>query len=196
MNLYFLFLIILMIILFIIIGIIFYRILKFYTEVSKISAVSRLVAVIPYFYPLLQSFVDFGLAVLLKYPSIFVELYKNTLVYPVYFYSSHSWLGTIAFFAIYLLLIRSHNLFPVSKFVKFNALQSILLVLIMTFFSLLLRYLPLGLTETLYGIMICNALFLLFLSMTIYSINKALKGEFAEIPIISEAAKFHTDAKF
>lgn len=196
MNIYFLFLIVFIIILLILTGFLLYQTFKFYASGSDISALARIGAAIPYSYPLVQVFAELGKPILDKYPPLFIGLYQKTLVNPVNIYLMYPWIGIIAFFAIYLLLIRSHNLFPVSKFVKFNALQSILLVLFMGFVTTVLRYLPQQLINTLYGLLIYNALFLMFVSMIAYSVNQALKGDFAEIPIISEAAKFHTDAKF
>ncbi len=107
-----------------------------------------------------------------------------TLIQPVIFlYSLLPFGSLIVFFALFFLVVRNQN---VSHFIRFNALQSILIGFIITIGDVLLRLL------TLPGLELINTTFynvLLFggLAAVGYSIVQCLLGRYPEIPTISEA---------
>lgn len=107
-----------------------------------------------------------------------------TLIQPVIFlYSLLPFGSLIVFFALFFLVVRNQN---VSHFIRFNALQSILIGFIITIGDVLLRLLALP------GLELINTTFynvLLFggLAAVGYSIVQCLLGRYPEIPTISEA---------
>ena len=93
--------------------------------------------------------------------------------------------GLIIFFVLFLAVIRNPRL---SHFIRFNTMQAILLDLFLIIVGLVLQFLvgAIGvnlLTETIY-----NVIFLGTLAACFYSIVQSARGQYAEIPTISEAA--------
>ena len=93
--------------------------------------------------------------------------------------------GIIIFFALFLGVVRNER---ISHFVRFNAMQAILIDILLFLCSLVLNYVLGGIgfsliTETFY-----NVVFLATLSSCIYAIVQSLLGKYAEIPTISQAA--------
>ena len=93
-------------------------------------------------------------------------------------------LGSIAvFFALFFLVVRNPN---ISHFIRFNALQAILIGFIISIGSILLSLVAvpgLGLiTDTLYNVLLFGGV-----AAVGYSIFQCLMGRYPEIPTISEA---------
>ncbi|MEM7066842.1 MAG: Tic20 family protein [Cyanobacteria bacterium P01_B01_bin.77] len=93
-------------------------------------------------------------------------------------------LGSIAvFFAIFFLVVRNPN---ISHFIRFNALQAILIGFIISIGSLLLSVVSLPglelITDTFYNVLLFGGI-----AAVGYSIFRCIMGEYPEIPTISEA---------
>ena len=93
--------------------------------------------------------------------------------------------GIIIFFVLFLAVVRNPN---ISHFLRFNTLQAILIDILLILIGLFLQILVRGiginlLTETLY-----NVVFLGTLAACFYSMIQSVRGVYAEIPTISEAA--------
>jgi uncharacterized membrane protein len=92
----------------------------------------------------------------------------------------------IVFFAVLLLVVRNEN---ISHFVRFNAMQAILISIVLMLFGIVWRYFLgpiLGgslLTSTLF-----NTIFLGTIAAVGYSVFQSAMGRYAEIPTISNAA--------
>ncbi|MET0032649.1 MAG: Tic20 family protein, partial [Limnospira maxima] len=80
-----------------------------------------------------------------------------------------------------LLVVRNEN---IPHFIRFNAMQSILLNIIILGCSLILGIIPLQgfIQETLF-----NMIFLGVLASVSYGIVQSIRGQYAEIPTISDA---------
>lgn len=95
-------------------------------------------------------------------------------------------IGFAIFLAIYMLVVRNDRL---PHFLRFNAMQSILIGIVLSLFSILWSYglgavlsaIPL-LTETIF-----NTLFLGTIAAVGYSVVQSALGKYAEIPVISDA---------
>lgn len=89
----------------------------------------------------------------------------------------------IVFFALFLLVVRNPN---VSHFIRFNALQAILIGFIITIGELILSLLNLPglglITDAFYNVLLFGGL-----AAVGYSIFQCLIGRYPEIPTISEA---------
>lgn len=93
-------------------------------------------------------------------------------------------LGSIAvFFAIFFLVVRNPN---ISHFIRFNALQAILIGFIISIGSLLLSVVSVPglelITDTFYNVLLFGGV-----AAVGYSIFRCIMGEYPEIPTISEA---------
>ena len=93
--------------------------------------------------------------------------------------------GIIIFFVLFLAVVRNSR---VSHFIRFNTMQAILLDIFLILVGLVLQILVRGigvnlLTETIY-----NVIFLGTLAACFYGIVQSARGQYAEIPTISEAA--------
>jgi uncharacterized membrane protein len=96
-----------------------------------------------------------------------------------------SFTGLLIFVLIFALVVRNPR---ISHFIRFNAMQSILLDILLSLLALILSFvlgsINLGLlTETLF-----NTIFLGTLVACIYGIVQSAMGKYPEIPGISEAA--------
>jgi uncharacterized membrane protein len=93
----------------------------------------------------------------------------------------------IIFLLLFMALVRNENM---PHFLRFNAMQSILIGIVLSLFGLAWRYfLDAILSNT--GLLVetlGNAIFLGTLAVVIYSVVQSALGRYAEIPTISDAA--------
>ncbi|MDJ0843210.1 Tic20 family protein [Crocosphaera sp.] len=97
------------------------------------------------------------------------------------------WASFLAFILLFMLVVRNDR---ISHFIRYNAMQSILIGILLALASIIMNYVlipALGrsgiLIETLY-----NVLFLGGLAASYFSMIQSALGRYAEIPTISEAA--------
>lgn len=141
----------------------------------------RIFACLPYLLPLLEV-LPFGTPLFMQFPAL---SYIFLPILPVAaFYNGVPFVSLIVFFALFLLVVRNEN---INHFIRFNAMQSILLLIILFLCNLVVSLVlqPLGaglITET-----ILNVIFLGTVAAVIYSIVQTVMGRYAEIPTLSEA---------
>jgi uncharacterized membrane protein len=142
----------------------------------------RVFAAIVYALPLVSA-VQFGIFLFTQFPIfalIFIPLSPLIGIYRQVPFAE-----LIVFFALFLAVVRNEK---VSHFIRFNAMQAILISILVALVGLLLGVLspalgPNILTQTFY-----NVTFLGTLAACFYSIVQSVLGRYAEIPTISEAA--------
>jgi uncharacterized membrane protein len=149
----------------------------------------RLFACLPYLLPLLDGLV-FGGVLLSKFPFISTlpvigQLLSLLLQVRGIFESLGSIGQLIVFFAVYIFVVRNDK---INHFIRFNAMQAILLDIVIFLCSLLLQFLGyvpgIGFAiETL-----VNTVFLGVVATVVYSVFQSVFGRYAEIPVVSEAA--------
>lgn len=150
---------------------------------STADGKDRLFSALVYLIPLLDAFV-FGRFMLQQFPII--GLIYLPLEPLLQFYYRFPFGSFIIFIVLFMAVVRNSN---ISHFIRFNAMQSILIGILLSLFGLILAYVfqPVfggGLiTETLY-----NFAFLGGLVCGVYGIFQSVLGKYAEIPTISEAA--------
>ena len=76
-----------------------------------------------------------------------------------------------------------------TKFVRFNVIQAILLNIIVTCLGIVFGYLPVIIRESVLGVMISNAIYLGIVLTMLYSALLIFYGRYPRIPVLSEAAK-------
>jgi len=165
-----------------------------YMNNSSANWIDRLSSILPYGLPLLEGLQNFGQQILPDYPCNLMSFYKKTFMPLVIFYVTHPALAFIIFFVLYYLFVRAKSPIPNRPFIRFNVLQSILLFLINSLLGSAFRALPMEFKVSLYGLILCNTLFWFVLSTIIYSIVKSIQGQYAKIPVISQAVKIQIDS--
>jgi len=106
------------------------------------------------------------------------------------YYGFGGFMPLIVFFALYMLVVRNDS---IAHFIRFNAMQSILLGIILSLFAIVWRYmLSAFLGGTLIEQTLFNTVFLGILAAVGYSVVQSALGRYAEIPAISEAAYTQT----
>lgn len=148
---------------------------------TSVTPLDRFFACLPYLLPLMDV-LRFGVVLFRQFPSfqlIFLPLAPVLSLYNVIPFA-----GLIVFFALYLLVVRNEN---ISHFVRFNAMQAILLDIVLVLCGLVLSlFTPIlqgGLIlDTLY-----NVIFLGTIAAVIYSVIQSALGRYAEIPTLSNA---------
>lgn len=140
----------------------------------------RIFAVLPYLLPLMYG-LQFGRFLFAQFPILSIILIPLAPLMSIY--RAFPFAGLVIFFALYLLVVRNSN---IPHFIRFNTMQAILLDIIIVLCSIILGVFAGGLQgfilETIY-----NMLFLGILAAVIYSVVQSLRGQYAEIPTISDA---------
>jgi uncharacterized membrane protein len=142
----------------------------------------RIFASLPYLLPLIDSLAFAGF-LLKQFPVLAVLLIPLQPVLIIY-----GVIGPIGqiivFFALFMLVVRNEK---INHFIRFNAMQAILLDIVIFLCSIVLRILTpvpgAGFAiETL-----ANTIFLGIVAAVVYSVFQSLNGRYAEIPAISDA---------
>ncbi|MBW4516809.1 MAG: hypothetical protein KME11_16485 [Timaviella obliquedivisa GSE-PSE-MK23-08B] len=145
------------------------------------SPQDRALACLPYLLPLIES-LAFASPFLSQFPVLGILFVP--LMPIISLYGAIPFAGLIVFFALYMGVVRNEN---IAHFIRFNAMQAILIDIILVLCSLLFSVMAPGLgggliIETLY-----NVVFLGAIAAIIYSIVQSVLGRYAEIPTLSDA---------
>nr|QUE28939.1 Ycf60 [Madagascaria erythrocladioides] len=162
---------------------------------NQVLLSTRFISILPYFLPLLEGCEHFAQRVTPDYPFKIVRLYRQILKPMVVFYTENRFVNFISFLTLYFLLVSSKSPLPVSKFLRFNTLQALLIFLITTILGVTFKALPVEFRMSLYGGIICNTFFLFILYTIGYSLLKIGEGEYADIPVVSEAVNIQINSK-
>ena len=90
---------------------------------------------------------------------------------------------------VWVFIVCSRGSVPLTKFVRFNIIQAILLNIVCSCSGVVFTFLPIVLRESMIGIIFANFLFLGIVLLIAYSALLIAYGRFPRIPILSEAAK-------
>jgi uncharacterized membrane protein len=119
-------------------------------------------------------------------PFIFLNIALNTPVIPQFIS-----VDTVVFLCIYFFVVRNSK---IGHFIRFNAMQSILLGIVLILIQLLSSLLApvsnnLGSIQFLLEI-INNTIFIGMSIACIYAVVQTIRGAYAEMPIVSDAAYY------
>ena len=156
---------------------------------NKVSILDKYGSIIPYWLPLLEGSMNFGMRVISQYPRYVFVLYNKYILPLLEIYVAYPLLAFIVFFLLYYLFLRFDRPIKTSNFVRFNIFQAILLFLINSVLGASYKSLPIEFRSSLIGLTITNILFLFTISTIIYSVVKSIEGQYPKIPIISQAVK-------
>jgi uncharacterized membrane protein len=141
----------------------------------------RIFACLPYLIPFLDG-LGFSTPFFRQFPMLQPLLFPFIPIMQVY---SLPFVSLIVFFALFLLVVRNEN---INHFIRFNAMQAILLTIVLFLCQLIFNYV---LQPALQGGLILetlfNVVFLGTLAAVIYSVVQSALGRYAEIPTLSDA---------
>jgi len=145
----------------------------------------RIFASLPYLLPLLDVQL-FGMFLFRQFP-ILKWIYDVPLKPLLALYYGFPLGSLIIFFVLYFAVVRNER---INHLIRFNAMQAILIGIILTLVSLVFQILGRLLFSGLLVETLFNIIFLGTLVASIYSIIQSLLGRYAELPGISEASYF------
>nr|QUE29904.1 Ycf60 [Erythrocladia irregularis] len=162
---------------------------------SHIPGLTRLLCIVPYFLPLLESFDHFAGRIMADYPQDLVRKYKLMFRPIVEFYTQNRLVNFVSFLMLYFLLVSSKSPIRVHPFLRYNTLQALLTFLVTTILGVAFRIFPKEIKRSIYGGIISNTFFLTVAYIIVYALIQALRGKYADIPIISEAVRIQINSK-
>lgn len=140
----------------------------------------RIFACLPYLLPLVEGLV-YGRYLFSEFPPLSLILLPLSPV--IQLFGAIPFAELIIFFGLYFLVIRNEN---ISHFIRFNAMQAILLDIILILCGLILGIVSGGMSAFIVET-ISNTIFLGLLATFVYAVVQSIRGQYAEIPGISDA---------
>ncbi|MGF1568285.1 MAG: Tic20 family protein [Nodosilinea sp.] len=152
---------------------------------SSPSILDRIFAALPYILPITAG-LPYGIELIQQFPAFGFLLLPLSPFITFYIGLERTipFFGLIVFFALILLVVRNES---ISRFIRFNTMQAILLSIILAVFGLILSLLGSSGVGGLLFNTLANVVFLGMLISVGYSLVQTFRGEYAEIPTISEA---------
>jgi hypothetical protein len=154
----------------------------------------RLLACLPYILPLVNV-LGFGAYLFATFPVLMVFLIPFFPLLFLYFkiVGSIHYGELVLFFALFLLVVRNYK---IKHFIRYNTMQSLLLSIFLSLCAWTLELIGFPLevipdgsfNSNLFINIISTTIFLGVFGGIVYSIGQTLRGMYAEIPIVSEAA--------
>ncbi len=148
-------------------------------------ATDRVFSSLAYLLPILKA-AAFGGFIFAQFP-IVQELYQ--LLAPLMIIYSIPGGGFILFLVLYLAVVNNPR---VSRFIRFNVLQAILIGILLSLCALVLEYL-LPLTPILVAQVLLNTIFCGSVAISVYGIVISAAGKYTELAQLSETAHLHID---
>lgn len=148
----------------------------------------RSIAILAFIFPLMEISYFFGSKVFLNIENLSLKIFYYQYVAKLSgFYEANVYLVFILMVAIF--IICSRGTIALTKFVRFNIIQAILINIICSCLGTIFAYVPIILRESVLGILLANFLYLGILYIILYSTLLILYGRYPNIPVISEAAR-------
>lgn len=148
----------------------------------------RVFGALPYLLPLMDAIVyGDGQYIMRQFPTITsIGLLPIIPLVQIYaqFIRLIPFAGLILFMGLFFAVVRNEN---ISRFIRFNVLQAILLDLVLMVCNLVLPIISQGLQLALLTETLFNTIFLGIFAIFTYSVFKTVQGQYAEIPAISNA---------
>jgi uncharacterized membrane protein len=145
------------------------------------TPLNRAFACLPYLLPLIEA-LAFRTPLSNQFPVI--EVILSPLNPILLLYNQIPFAGLVIFFALYLGVVRNEN---INHFIRFNAMQAILLDIVLVLCALVFSLLAPSLGGGLILETLLNVIFLGSIAAIIYSVVQSALGRYAEIPTISDA---------
>ena len=148
----------------------------------------RGISIAAFIFPLIEILYYFGAKVFLSTENLALKVfYFNYVAKLSSFYEANVYLIFILMVGIF--LTCSRGTLPLTKYVRFNIIQAILLNIICSCIGSCFSYAPIVLRESTVGVLVANSLFLGIVITILYSSLLIMYGRYPKIPILSEAAR-------
>jgi hypothetical protein len=158
------------------------------------KVLERGIAITGFIFPFMEISYYFGSKVFLSVENLTLKIfYLKYIAKLSSFYEANIYLIFIVMVAIF--IICSRGTIALTKFVRFNIIQAILINIICSCIGSIFIYIPIVLRESIIGILLANFVYLGVLFMICYSILLIIYGRYPRIPIISEAARLQVKHK-
>jgi uncharacterized membrane protein len=149
----------------------------------------RLYASLPYLLPI-ASVVAFGNISLFRQIPVLATIFEPALILDRILSTSiidFISIRLVVWFSIFFFVVRSYK---VSQFIRFNAIQALLLDIIVILVGVIVSLI--GQLSFLFFVLeiLLNATFIGINAAALYCMFQCARGEYAEIPVISEAARY------
>ena len=161
-----------------------------------IMVCERGLGIIAFIFPFVEISSYFGAKVFLSAESIPLQyFYRNFILNLVTVYQNNAYLSFALIIGIF--FICSKGSLPLTKFVRFNIIQSILLYIICSCIGQVLGiYCPPVIRESTIGILLANFFYLGVLVLICYASILIMFGRYPRIPVISEAARIQVQRSY
>ncbi len=140
----------------------------------------RIFACLPYLLPLMDG-INYGQFLFQQFPPLQLILLPLGPLLKIY---TLPFAGFVIFLTLYFAVVRNEN---ISHFIRFNAMQAILLDIVLILCNIILSLFARGLSGGFIMETIFNMIFLGMIISIGYSVIQSLLGRYAEIPTISDA---------
>lgn len=148
-----------------------------------VSAADRVIAALGYFLPFFDG-IQYGRYFFLQFPAaekLLAPLFPLLSVYKGLPFSNF-----IAFFGLYLLVVRNPNF---SRYVRFNTMQAVVLDVLLIFPTLVERtFAPRSGTGFELLVIFYNAMFLFLVACFLFGVVSCILGKTPRLPLVAEAA--------
>ncbi|XP_059665612.1 protein TIC 20-II, chloroplastic-like [Cornus florida] len=144
----------------------------------------RLISAAAYFLPFLNG-LQYGRFLFAQYPTLALAL--EPILPLLRLYSSMPYASFVAFFGLYLGVVRNAAL---SRYVRFNAMQAVVLDVLLVLPMLLLKIFSPGRTGIGFKLMVMghNAVFVFIVFCFVYSLVCSVLGRTPHLPFVADAA--------
>ena len=166
----------------------FDKILSLFPYDFRIRVFERGLAIISYIFPIIEISYSFG-------PKVFsgTESVALTYIYINYISKLNAIYQANVYFIFVIMvgifIICSRGTLKLTRFVRYNVIQAILLNIICSCIGASFGYFPVAIRETIFGNLIANCVFLGTMGLIIYASTLIFFGRYPRIPVLSEAAK-------
>lgn len=157
---------------------------------SSVDYLNRLYASLPYLLPLAAVFV-FGAFLFIQFPPLliaFLPIFKLNQVLSISIIDFIS-IRFVAWFCVFLFVVRNYK---VNHFVRFNAMQALLLDIIVALVGAITQLLGVILGQVAFFPfmlqIIASVTFLGITAASLYAIFQCIRGKYGEMPVISDVA--------
>jgi len=144
------------------------------------TVTDRILACLPYLLPLV-SVLGYGSFLVQQFPIfglLFLPLSPLILIYRV------PYVSLLIFLGLFIFVVRNEK---ITHFIRFNAMQALLLAICIFLFGIITNLLALISIGSFAVQTLSTTIFLGILAAVVYSVAQSLMGRYAEIPAISDA---------
>ncbi|MEM1368991.1 MAG: Tic20 family protein [Cyanobacteria bacterium P01_H01_bin.15] len=147
---------------------------------SELDIKDRLFSALVYLIPLYYA-LPFGQFLLRQFPVL--QIIEIPVIPIAIVYGSIPFAGFIVFIALYAAVINNPN---ISRFIRFNTMQAILIDVLLFVIGLIMSFVAQSFGATLITETLYNLVFLGSLAACVFGIVESIRGNYADLPVLSE----------